>query len=105
MCRNAINRLDIMLSESEASAFPTAYEKADSSAAPQNDILPQLAREKSSYAFQPYLDFNTSSSTDSSMNSLGLRLEAPGLFGSRVARNSVMPSRPVRKLSEMLLVK
>ena len=31
----------VMLSESEASAFPTAHEKADSSAAPQNDILTQ----------------------------------------------------------------
>jgi hypothetical protein len=33
-----------MLSESEASAFPTAYEKADSSAAPQNDILTRSQR-------------------------------------------------------------
>jgi hypothetical protein len=33
MCRNTTNHLDVMLSESEASAFPTAYEKADSSAA------------------------------------------------------------------------
>jgi hypothetical protein len=30
-----------MLSESEASAFPTGYEKADSSAVPQNHILTQ----------------------------------------------------------------
>jgi hypothetical protein len=30
--------LDVMLSESEASAFPTGYEKADSSAVPQNDF-------------------------------------------------------------------
>jgi NitT/TauT family transport system substrate-binding protein len=30
-----------MLSESEASAFPTAYEKGDFSAAPQNDLLTQ----------------------------------------------------------------
>jgi hypothetical protein len=28
-----------MLSESEASAFPKGYEKADSSAVPQNDVL------------------------------------------------------------------
>jgi hypothetical protein len=35
-----------MLSESEASAFPTAYEKADSSAAPQNDILTQSQSEE-----------------------------------------------------------
>jgi hypothetical protein len=32
MCRNTTNHLDVMLSESEASAFPTGYEKADSSA-------------------------------------------------------------------------
>ena len=39
LCRNATNHLDVMLSESEASALPTGYEKADSSAVPQNDIL------------------------------------------------------------------
>ena len=38
------NHLDVMLSQSEASAFPAAYEKADSSAAPQNDILKQFQR-------------------------------------------------------------
>jgi hypothetical protein len=41
LCRNAANQLNVMLSESEASAFPKAYEKADSSATPQNDILTQ----------------------------------------------------------------
>ena len=35
-----------MLSESEAPAFLTAYEKADSSAAPQNDILTQSLKGK-----------------------------------------------------------
>jgi hypothetical protein len=35
------NHLDVMLSQSEASAFPMGYEKADSSAAPQNDISTQ----------------------------------------------------------------
>ena len=38
-----------MLSESEASAFPTAYEKADSSATPQNDILTQSPPEEERY--------------------------------------------------------
>jgi hypothetical protein len=41
LCHNASNHLDVMLSESEASAFPTGYEKADSSAVHQNDILTQ----------------------------------------------------------------
>jgi len=36
------------------------------------------------------------------MNSLGLRFDAPGIFGSSVVKNSVMPSRSVRKVSEML---
>ena len=39
MCRNVTNHLGVMLSESEASAFPKGYEKADSSAVPQNDVL------------------------------------------------------------------
>jgi hypothetical protein len=34
LCHNASNHLDVMLSESEASAFPTGHEKADSSAVP-----------------------------------------------------------------------
>jgi hypothetical protein len=38
-CRNAVISWDVMLSESEASAFLMACAKADSSAAPQNDIL------------------------------------------------------------------
>jgi hypothetical protein len=41
LCPNATNHLDVMLSESEASAFPTGYEKADSSTVPQNDIMTQ----------------------------------------------------------------
>jgi hypothetical protein len=36
----------MLMSESEASAFPTAYEKADSSAMPQNDILTQSLGER-----------------------------------------------------------
>jgi hypothetical protein len=38
-----------MLSESEASAFPTAYEKADSSAVPQNDISDTVFRGRKSF--------------------------------------------------------
>jgi hypothetical protein len=41
LCHDATNHLDVILSESEASAFPTGYEKADSSAVPKNDILTQ----------------------------------------------------------------
>ena len=44
LCRNFRNHLDVMLSEGEASAFPGACKKADSSAAPQNDILTQSGR-------------------------------------------------------------
>jgi hypothetical protein len=33
-----------MLSESEASAFETVYEKADSSVVPQSDILPEFPK-------------------------------------------------------------
>jgi hypothetical protein len=32
LCRNTTNHLDVMLSESEASAFPNGLRKADSSA-------------------------------------------------------------------------
>jgi hypothetical protein len=39
--RECVAMLGVMLSESEASAFPKGYEKADSSALPQNDVLTQ----------------------------------------------------------------
>ena len=41
MRRNVTNQLGVMLSESEASAFPMGYEKADASAVPQNDVRTQ----------------------------------------------------------------
>jgi hypothetical protein len=37
---------DVMLSESEVSAFPAALKKADSSHPAQNDILTRFHREK-----------------------------------------------------------
>jgi hypothetical protein len=53
----------------------------------------------------PYRPFSTTSNTDSPMNSLVLRFETPGLLAYRVARKSIIPSRPVRCVSEVILTK
>ena len=54
LCCDTTDHLDVMLSESEASAFQTVNEKADSSAVPQNDILPQSPKGESSAGRLPF---------------------------------------------------